>query len=99
VSDWPQERLCATLDERNVIDGGAAIVRRENLLGVGGFPTEWTGGLVSEGGHYEDSAARFADWELWRRLAHAGARFRCIPASTWVYNAGGGRLRMQTGLG
>jgi hypothetical protein len=98
VSEWPQEQLCATLEERNVIDGGSGIIRREKLLGVGGFPTEWSGGLVSEGGHYEGSAARFADWELWRRLAKAGAVFRCVPASTWVYN-GGGHLRMQTGLG
>ena len=84
-NEWDADKIRFYLDAENFIDGGAAIVRTSALRDAGGFPVEWEGGLLCDGGHYVGSPANFADWELWRRLARSGARFRCVPAATWVY--------------
>jgi glycosyltransferase involved in cell wall biosynthesis len=46
-----------------------ALVRRSTFLNAGGF----------------DTSARFEDWELWKSLSLAGARFVHVPAVTWQY--------------
>lgn len=98
VNGWTQEALVGTLEKENLIDGGAAIIKRSALVSAGGFPTQWEGSFLHDGGHYANSEANYADWELWRRLAHSGARFRCVPVPTWVYTTALPK-RMQTGLG
>jgi len=93
-NEWDTDKIRAYLDAENFIDGGAAIVRTSALRDAGGFPVEWEGGLLCDGGHYEGSPANFADWELWRRLAANGCVFRCVPAVTWAYTEDA-PLRMQ----
>ena len=84
-NEWDTDKIRFYLDAENFIDGGAAIIRTQALRDAGGFPVEWEGGLLCDGGHYVGSPANFADWELWRRLAANGSVFRCVPAVTWVY--------------
>jgi hypothetical protein len=97
-NEWDTDRLRGTLDAENFIDLSAAIIRRDVLEGVGGFPVElWTGGLVCDGGHFEGSPANFQDWELWRRIAKTGGVFRCVPAATWVYGTDASDRQTVTG--
>ena len=93
-NEWDANKVRSYLDAENFIDGGSAIIRTQALKDAGGFPVEWEGGLLCDGGHYVDSPANFADWELWRRLAANGCVFRCVPAVTWVYTEDA-PLRMQ----
>jgi hypothetical protein len=46
-----------------------ALVRRSAFLEVGGFPL----------------GVRDEDWGLWLAMKHAGARFRCVHETTWLY--------------
>jgi glycosyltransferase involved in cell wall biosynthesis len=46
-----------------------ALVRRSVFLDAGMF----------------DTSARFEDWELWKALSRAGAKFVHVPAVTWEY--------------
>ena len=39
--------------------------------------------FLQVGGFSEDS--RYEDWDLWKKLLQAGARFTCIPTKTWCY--------------
>lgn len=97
-NEWDEARLRDTLDAENFIDLSAAIIRRDAIEGVGGFPASpWTGGLVCDGGHFEGSSANFQDWELWRRLARSGAQFRCVAAATWVYGIDASDRQTVTG--
>jgi hypothetical protein len=84
---WTQDRIIATLDAGNFIDANAAI-RTSALRAAGGWPTDWEGPRRAEGGHFANSPASSEDWELWRRLARAGARFLCLPVETWTYGMG-----------
>ena len=88
-TDWSQQQLINRLEPGNFIAAGAAI-RREVLLSVGGWPTDW------QNGHYVGSPCFFEDWELWRTLARVGAKFRCVPVKTWQYRPGDWP-RMSTG--
>ena len=97
-NEWDTGKLAVSFDAENFIDGGAAIVRTSALRDAGGFPVEWEGGLLCDGGHYVGSPANFADWELWRRMAANGCVFRCVPAVTWVYTTDVAD-RMQDGIG
>jgi hypothetical protein len=87
VNDWPRERLTRQLEEANLIDGNA-MIRTRMLRRVGGFPADWVGDTPHNGGHYQDSPARFEDHELWRRIHAAGGQFRCVPVETWHYRTG-----------
>jgi hypothetical protein len=84
---WTQHDLLTTFDRTNHIDGNCAI-RTAKLREVGGFPVNWVGPGPWQGGHYEDSPARFEDWELWRRLIRVEGCFLCVPEETWVYGMG-----------
>jgi hypothetical protein len=86
-NEWSRERLRATWETTNFLDGNCAF-RTDLLRRVGGFPVNWTGPGPWAGGHYEGSPARFEDWELFRRLCPLGAKFRCVPEETWVYRVG-----------
>ncbi len=81
-TDWSQERLVSHLNLANFIAANA-VIRASVLRDVGGWPTEWTGGSWRDGGHFIGSPAFAEDWELWRRLAAVGARFRCVPVVAW----------------
>jgi hypothetical protein len=92
-NDWTAQAIGEQLEEGNFIDGNC-LIRRKLLKKVGGFPTDWVGGGIGKGGHYDRSPACFEDWELFRRLLRLGARFRCVPVETWRYRIGtpGGQI-------
>jgi hypothetical protein len=86
---WDTGRLCAELDRRNWIDGSAVAIRTVILKQVGGWPTDWVGGSHTDGsGRFVASNCVAEDWGCFIALAHAGARFRCIPEPTWLYGNG-----------
>ena len=69
VSDWDAERLAEKIAVENIIPSNAAI-RTQIVKDIGGW------GLTSK---------PWEDWDMWLRLARAGARFRCVPTQTWTY--------------
>lgn len=85
-NEWTQQRLIAELSEKNFLDGSGAIVRTDTLRRVGGWPTDWWRDRFVSGGWGEGKD--YEDWELWRRLALSGCKFRCVPMETWVYQVG-----------
>ncbi len=87
-TDWSEQQLIERLASGNFIDSDAPAIRTSALRSVGGWPTDWTGGAWTEGGHFGRSHRNMEDWELWVRLARTGARFRCLPIETWRYRIG-----------
>jgi hypothetical protein len=87
VSGWSREQFAAQFEFANFIPA-IAFIRTSAVREVGGWPTEWEGGHRDQGGHFAGSAAWAEDWELWRRLAANGARFRCVEVETWVCRPG-----------
>jgi hypothetical protein len=81
-TDWSNAEIFDHLNHSNFIAATAAI-RTSALRSIGGWPTNWEGANYRDGGHFAGSPAHAEDWELWRRLAAAGARFRCVPVETW----------------
>jgi succinoglycan biosynthesis protein ExoO len=80
--DWQVPRTfgAATVRRTNPVILSTALVRRERLLDVGGFPEEaWLAGTE--------------DYALWLQLAVVGARFVVLPDTLAVYDdAGATRL-------
>ena len=46
---------------------------------------------IRAGGGFGDE--RYEDWELWNRMADAGARFKVVPEVLWTYRLGYGDHR------
>jgi hypothetical protein len=80
VTDWATADLVDVLRVGNCLPYCAAI-RCEVLRGIGG----WGGLFDRDCGVYIATGATADDWDLWIRLAEAGARFRCVPVETWWY--------------
>jgi hypothetical protein len=81
VTDWPQSRLIAALEQGNFIRS-TVTVRTETLRRVGGWARDY------QDGGFDGTNVAFEDWDLLIRLARAGARFRCVPVETWHYRVG-----------
>ena len=99
-SMWPQSHLIAELGYRNWIDGSAVAIRTSSLRAVGGWPTEWdyqAGKDVWHGGHFKGMRQDCDDHAVWYLLAQAGARFKCVPEATWVYDGAQGHNRLSEG--
>jgi hypothetical protein len=83
VTDWTNDEITYRLASEDCIPSNAAI-RTEVARSVGGW---------SDDG-FDFTARRFTtgatteDWDMWIRLAKAGARFRCVPTETWDYRSG-----------
>jgi hypothetical protein len=92
-NDRSTQEIADQLGRANFIDGNC-LIRRKLLEKVGGFPTDWVGEKLGQGGHYALTKACFEDWALWQRICRAGGRFRCVPVETWRYRMGtpGGNL-------
>lgn len=73
---YRSDDLGPLLYERNPIPTSSVVVRREALIGAGGFA---------------GPAALGSDWDLWLRLARRGAAFVCEPRARIEYrrHAGG----------
>lgn len=80
-NSYSQQQLIEIFDRTNFLDANCAI-RTSKLREVGGFPVD----LVN--GRYGNGPARWEDWQLWRLMARADARFHCVPEPTWCYGLG-----------
>lgn len=69
--DWCPNRLFEprALEHQNFIPV-TACVQKQAFLDVGGFDT---------------TLGTLEDWDLWKRLLRAGARFKCVPEVLWTY--------------
>lgn len=68
-NDWSEDGICNYQDGQNAIDNSCAI-RTSTFLTSGGF---------------DEITKTPKDWVLFTKLAHMGAKFRCIPEDTWFY--------------
>ncbi len=87
-SDWPQDRVTSSLETSNWIDGSAVLMRTSILKSFGGWPTEWEGGSIFQGGHFKGFRSGYDDQTIFYLMAKAGARFLCVPQETWWYGEG-----------
>jgi hypothetical protein len=94
VTGWSTERLLQRLRLGNCISSNSAI-RTAAVREVGGWGEE----------HFDHDARLFStgatwdDWDLWLRLAAAGAKFVCVPVQTWDYRSGDWERCVPTNLG
>ncbi len=72
----------AQLYEHNPIPTSSVMIRRAALAAAGGF---------------EGPVAVAEDWELWLRLARAGAGFACVPGALVRYRRRAGALTADVG--
>ena len=87
-NDWGHDRVTATLETSNWIDGSAVLMRTEILRSFGGWPTEWEGAGLFQGGHFKGYQSGYDDQTVFYCMAKAGARFLCVPEETWAYGTG-----------
>ena len=83
VSTWGNEVIEQKLRYSNLFASGAAI-RTSKIREIGG----WGGDFDFTTRRYTATNATWEDWDLWVRLARAGARFACVPTETWCYSWG-----------
>ena len=77
IASFPEDDQLAGIVEESSAIFGAAAVRRESLLAVGGFAVDMR---------------TAADWELWMRLAIGGARFGLVDEPLHRYRLQPGSL-------
>lgn len=84
TNDVTTADLVARLRQGNCIPSNAA-VRAETVRDVGGWSAD---GFDFDRRRYISTNATWEDWDMWLRLARAGATFRCVPNETWDYRSG-----------
>ena len=81
VNAWSRETLAGEIERSNPIFSNACI-RTSKLREVGGWSIEgWDPGTHL----YRGGPVCMEDWDLWVRMARAGASFLCVPTKTWHY--------------
>jgi len=87
-NDWGHSRVLSTLESSNWIDGSAVLMRTEILRSFGGWPTEWEGAGLFQGGHFAGYQSGYDDQTVFYCMAKAGARFLCVEQELWAYGTG-----------
>ena len=84
VTDWTSAQLLDRLAAGNCISSNSC-VRAATVRSIGG----WGEYVFDPVTRRFSGDATWEDWDMWIRLAQAGARFRCVPVETWDYRSGG----------